>query len=728
MSELLDQLARARGIGDSYHDYRGEYREISLQTKSAILAAMGCDVTSDEAIAAELQRLSQERWGVLLPPVSILRPGSHQVFVAVDTSVLTQPMRWTVSCADGLERAGRVLAGDLTEVERHEHAGRVWTRRVLPLPEDLPAGYHSLEASLDDGTVAESTLLVAPTHCHEPEALREGRRLWGLSVQLYTLRSSINWGIGDFADLEFVVRESARYGAGFVGLNPLHALFPANPDNFSPYSASSRHFINVMYIAVPRVPDFAHCPEARRLVESDAFVAELARARAATHIDYAAVARTKLAVLRLLFDHFRREHLQHETERARAFQAFVAERGELLRLHALHDALDEHFRALDAKHWGWPVWPEEFRDPQHASVARFAVDQAVAVQFHQWLQWIANEQLATVQARATELGMPIGLYGDFAVGVNPNGSEIWSDQAVYRMQCSIGAPPDELALKGQDWGLPPLDPHALLRARCRPFRNLIAANMRHYGALRLDHVMALFRQWWVPAGLSSTHGGYVHYPLDALMAVLVNESAGQQCLVVGEDLGTVPEQMRHAMAANAVYHYKVLMFEKEWDGSFRAPDAYVRRAIATVVTHDMPTVRGYWESRDLKLRTELGLFPNEQLARDVQAERLRDRVQLLDALDKYDLRHASTADGEQTFHSAITDGLHLYLARTASALAVLQIEDLIGMVDPVNVPGTNTEYPNWRRKITASIEDVFNEEGVVAILAQLNQVRQAPCN
>ena len=383
-------------------------------------------------------------------------------------------------------------------------------------------------------------------------------------------------------------------------------------------------------------------------------------------------------------------------------------------------------RAVDGhRYWGWPMWPEELRDPTHPGVHAFEQSHAESVEFHAWLQWLADEQLGAAQSLGRQLGMPIGLYGDYAVGVNPSGSETWSDQALYRMGAGVGAPPDALALKGQDWGIPPQDPHALAAARYRPFRDLIAANMRHFGALRLDHVMALFRQWWVPVGRGATEGGYVHYPLEDLMSVMALESVQHGCMVVGEDLGTVPDEMRHAMAEFAVYSYKVLLFEKHADGRFRRPGEYVRRAIATVSTHDLPTLRGYWEGRDLSLRDQLKLFPGEEIRRRVYDERGRDRAQLVAALEATGLKPGTVKSGDSPFSEELARAIQLYLARCASALAVLQIEDLIGMTDPVNVPGTSNEHANWQRKITATIEDVFEDEATAQLLEDVQFARSS---
>jgi 4-alpha-glucanotransferase len=542
-------------------------------------------------------------------------------------------------------------------------------------------------------------------------------------VQLYTLRSRLNWGIGDFADLRTVIRRAAAHGAAFVGLNPLHALFAANPGHFSPYSPSTRRFLNVLYIAVPEVEEYASCPAAQGLVASRAGAARLYELQQADRVDYRGVASLKLEVLRLLWREFEARHLRNATPRAREFQSYRSERDEALQLHALHEAVDAHVRATNPDCWGWPAWPEELRDPRGPGVRAFAKSHALEVEFHAWLQWLAESQLRTARLLAKELGMAVGLYGDYAVGVNPAGSETWSDQRVYRMDAAVGAPPDALALKGQDWGIPPQDPLALASEAYRPFRALIVSNLRHFGALRIDHVMALFRQWWVPRGFSSTDGGYVHYPLDDLMSVLALESERHECLVVGEDLGTVPDEVRAALARYGVYRYKVLLFEKERDGRFRAPHDYERRAVASVTTHDLPTLAGYWEGRDLEIRDALSLYPNDEIRRLVHEERDRDRAALLAALRDAALDPVTPSAPDQAYSEPLAIAVQQFLASSTSALAVVQIEDLIAMRDPVNVPGTSDEYPNWQRKLTADIDELFDRESVVRLLSAVARAR-----
>jgi 4-alpha-glucanotransferase len=341
------------------------------------------------------------------------------------------------------------------------------------------------------------------------------------------------------------------------------------------------------------------------------------------------------------------------------------------------------------------------------------------------LQWLAHEQLLRAQALTRELGMPIGLYGDYAVGANPSGSETWVDQASYCLGAEIGAPPDPLALKGQGWGIPPPDPVVLQAQPLRGFVQLLRDNMRYYGALRLDHVMSLYRLWWVPAGCAATAGAYVHYPLRQLLTVLSLESARSSCLIVGEDLGVVPDEMRQAMPQFGLYHYKVLLFEKI-AGRFRRPDEFVRQALAAATTHDLPTLHSYWEARDIELRRRLNLYPSAEVEGDVIRERDHDREMLLAALREQSINPAHPSAPLEPYTDELGQALHLYLARSSTALVALQIEDLLGMTDPVNVPGTSGEYPNWQRKITATIEDMAGRSDLKAWLAEINRARLAP--
>jgi 4-alpha-glucanotransferase len=721
LAPLIERLARARGIGDAYHAYTGELKHFPLATKAAILRAMHCRLDDPAALEAEIRESEAAHPAGLLGDVVVLRGDSKAV---INTPAIQQNalLRWRIELEGGGDRQGEVRAWDLSERGSWERDGRWFMLRDLPLPHDLPTGYHRLHLDLEFAGHESCPLIVTPEKSFEPAALAAGRRLWGVAVQLYTLRSAGNWGIGDFSDLKEVLRLGAAAGADFVGINPVHALFPSDPTLYSPYSASSRHALNVLYIDVSAVLEVQGSRRAQALMSDPGFRARLAKVRAATQVDYPAISSLKLPVLRAAFERFREEHLARHTTRAAACRAFLRERGEPMRLHTLFDAIDAHLRRHYGTGAGWHSWPEEYRHPEGPAVRRFGETHADEVDFYGYLQWLAAEQFAEVRRLARDLSLNIGVYGDYAVGVNASGSETWSDQSLYCTGAAIGAPPDPIGIGGQEWGIPPQDPRALKRAGYAPFVALIRANMRHCGALRLDHVMALFRQWWVPRGFKSADGGYVHYPLEELLAVVALESQRQQCLVVGEDLGVVPDEIRRALPEFGVYHYKVTMFEQK-KNEFVAPADYLRHALATVTTHDLPTLHGWWSGYDIDLWEKLGFYASPQQAAESRAERATVRERLLRAL-RLEKLWPQDALGVPEYSAALARAVHLFLARSSAGLVTVQLEDMIGMLEPVNIPGTNTEYSNWTRRMSASAVEIFAREDVRALAAALGEARR----
>jgi 4-alpha-glucanotransferase len=651
----------------------------------------------------------------------VVRAGDVVVRINTPAIELNALVRWSVQLEGGGERRGEIPAWSLPERGSHEVNGKWWVLRDLALPADLPTGYHRFEIDLEYAHRERCALIVTPPRIHEPAELAAGGRIWGVAVQLYALRSDRNWGIGDFTDLRELLGLAADAGANFVGVSPVHALFPSDPTLYSPYSASSRHALNVLFIDVDAVPEVTHSARAQALMGDPAFKAKLAQARAATHVDYATVSALKLAVLSAAFERFRTEHLSRHTPRAAELRAFLRERGEPMRLHTVFDAIDTWLRKTRGTAAGWHSWPEEYRRPDSEAVRRFAEQHADEVDFHGYLQWIAAAQLGAVRALARERNLGVGLYGDYAVGVNASGSETWSDQTLYCMGAAIGAPPDPLGVAGQEWGIPPQDPRALKRAAYAPFTALIRASMRACGALRLDHVMALFRQWWVPRGSKSVDGGYVHYPLDDLLGVIALESRRQECLVVGEDLGVVPDEIRRALPQYGVYHYKVVLFEQK-DGEFVAPADYVRPALAAVTTHDLPTLRGWWTAHDIDLWEKLGFYADASVGERNRAEREQERRRLLRAL-----RRAGLWDGADDvvppYSAQLAQAVHVYLAKSKAALVTVQLEDMIGMLEPVNIPGTSHEYSNWTRRMTESAQRIFARAEVRELAAAMQAAR-----
>jgi 4-alpha-glucanotransferase len=721
--ELLEQLARLRGIGDAYHDYRGELRHFSLDTKTQLLRAMGCNVADAAALQAQADALRAGRERCLLPPLAIAHTGRVELDVNLSVREFGSSLLWRLQLEDGSSSDGVISTSALPEIGRCEVDGTWMTRRRFAIPQDLPLGLHDLQMRLSGGAEQHCRIVVAPPQCHLPQGLESGGRSWGVALQLYTLRSERNWGIGDFGDLREAVGWLAAQGADFIALNPLHALAPGDPQRCSPYSASNRHFLNIFYVSVPDVPEFAECPAAQARCAAEDFQNRLGELRAADLVDYRGVAALKLPLLKTLHGHFQLQHLDRDSARAAQFRKFVHDGGHLLRAHALFDALDENELRQRGGESGWQNWPSDMASPEAEGTLRFARDHEDLVEFHLYAQWLAHEQLIGCQSLARELGMRIGLYGDLAVGAHPSGSEVWSEQRVFRLGAEIGAPPDPMALKGQGWGIPPQDPQALLAERLRPFVTLMNSNMRYYGALRFDHVMALFRQWWVPAGQSPANGAYVHYPMQQLMSVLSLASNRHRCLVVGEDLGVVPPEIREGMQAHRLLHYKVLLFEKLGD-RFRSPGEFEPRALATPSTHDMPTLRSWWDGRDIELRSRLNLYPDDATRDHVLAERERDRTALLTALRGAGLAPQRPQQGGEPFTAELAMAIHEYLARSASALVAVQIEDLLGMTEPVNVPGTYWEYPNWRRKLSATLTDIAARADVAAALARVAAARR----
>lgn len=722
--QSIESLASLLGIGQSYYDWRGDLRQISADSQAAILAALGIDARSESGFASAVNQQQTVRWTQVLPPVIVAGVDAPvRVGVAAPREVRAAHLRWSLTFEAGTVHEGQAPLAQLAVIEEGEADGRAYARYAVDLP-PLPTGYHELSIEFDSGLAAHTRLIVAPQRCYEPPSIARGERAWGIAVQLYSLRSADNWGIGDFGDLRELIRLAAPAGCNMIGLNPLHALTPADPTQISPYSPSSRLYLNVLYISVPDVPEFATCAPARKRVAEEAFQTRLAELRATPNVDYPGVAEVKFEILKLLYAHFRAEHVAHDTPRAQAFRAFVADCGPSLQLHALYDALDAHLRLQGPQYWGWPSWPEAYRDPASPSVARFARECTAEVEYFLYLQWLAAEQLDAAQQACREAGMTIGLYGDVAVGASPAGSETWSNRRLYVQGASVGAPPDALALKGQDWGIPPQNPLEL-KAQCfRPTAELLRNNMRHVAALRLDHVMSLYRLWWVPQGLPSRDGAYVHYPVDDLMAVLALESQRNQCAVIGEDLGTVAEPMLRAMERYGTYHYKVLMFEQDATGRFRRPHEYVSGALATVTTHDLPTLRGWWEAHDLELRDRLDLYPDAEFKERAHAVRASERVRLMEALVETGLWHWHPGQPLPEYSAALSRAVHAFLGLSNANMALIQIEDLIGMTDPVNVPGTFTEHANWQRKVTLETAEIFARSEVWEILDGMQRARR----
>ncbi|PIJ59812.1 4-alpha-glucanotransferase [Erwinia sp. OLMDLW33] len=687
-AKKFEQAAAAAGISAKYINAFGQPEAVSRETREKLLAAMSEPLKSEDAP---------------LPPCKVLLKKREQ---RLDIGGKGR-FQWCFTSEKGREFYGEVNGGE-----------------QIRLPQNLPNGYHQL--LLRQGKKQwPCRIIIAPRRCYEPAELKRGQKLWGATVQLYTLRSQHNWGMGDFSDLKRMVTDIAQRGGAFIGLNPVHALYPAMPENASPYSPSSRRWLNVMYIDVAAVPDFQHSAAAQRWWQQKNTQQALKKARDTEWVDYATVGELKLQGLRHAWQSFRQRDEQDATRQH--FAQFVADGGESLFSQATYDALHAAMLKEDASRWGWPVWPADYQHGQSEAVQQFSRDNPDEVQFWLWLQWLANRQFDECWQQCQQQQMAIGLYRDLAVGVAEGGAETWSDRELYRLKASVGAPPDILGPLGQNWGLPPMDPHVMTARGYQPFIDLLRANMASCGGLRIDHVMSLLRLWWIPYGETANFGAYVYYPVDDLMAILALESERHQCMVIGEDLGTVPVEIVSKLRDNGVYSWKVLYFEQEGMDRYRSPAAWPRQSMASATTHDLPTLRGFWSAGDLTLGETLGLYPDKVVLSKLFADRTRQKQALLNALHRYGCvpKSCGSQAAKMAMTATLNRGMQRFIADSNSALLGLQPEDWLDMEKPVNVPGTTDQYPNWRRKLSVTQEAMFADPRVNRLIKDLDKRRKS---
>ncbi|MFF9144267.1 4-alpha-glucanotransferase [Streptomyces sp. NPDC014861] len=648
----LARLAARHGVATAFSPSEGVTVPVPEATVVAVLGALGVDATTPEAVAAALgaaERADRER---LLPPTLVRHTGDGP---PAPPAGLPEGTLLRVTTEDGDVRTG----GD-------------WER--------LPLGVHTVDAEAPDGRTARATLVVAPARVPAPAT-----RAYGLLVQLYSLLSERSWGMGDLGDLRDLVSWAGRaHGAGFVQVNPLHAGVPGAPSDPSPYRPSSRRFPDPVHLRIEQIPEYAHLGPGRR-EELDRILAAAAELRErvlgkGTAIDRDAVWALKLRALELI------AAVEQTPGRRADYHDFLAERGRALEDHATYQALAERH----GPHWR--AWPEELRTPDGAGAAvRADAALTARVDFHCRLAWLTDRQLGEAADAAREAGMAVGIVHDLAVGVHPEGSDVWARQGDFATGMSVGAPPDAFNSRGQDWGLPPWRPDALAAAGYAPYRGLLRELLRHAGALRIDHVMGLFRLWWVPEGREPTEGTYVRYDAEAMLAVLVLEAHRAGALVVGEDLGTVEPGVREALAARGVFGTSVLWFERDWDGGGAPlpPEAWRSGCVATATTHDLPSTAARLSGDHVLLRHRLGL-----LGGDLTRERASDAAETAEwrgVLQRLGLLPEGPGDEEAEIRA-----VHRFLARTPARMVGVWLPDLVGDRRPQNLPGTWDEYPNWR--------------------------------
>ncbi len=675
--EALLKLARVSGLMADWRDITGQPTQVSPEALRALLNALGMPANSEAQIA---ESLAAQRHALhAIPPPLVTTEAGRELRLDIPAG------RYRVEAEDGTTAEGTATPAG--------HGARM-TAPTLP-------GYYVVEAGQ-----RQLILAVAPPHAHRIiDACPEGRA-WGLTAQLYSLRRAGNHGVGDYAALEALATPAATLGADAIAISPVHAQFSADPNRFSPYAPSSRARLDVRHAScgdIMGAPFEPPAPLARRLAELEALPL----------IDWPATTEARLAVLRDLFAAFPNAP-QTSLE---AFEGFRAAGGAPLRRHAVFEALHAAQFGADPLRWHWRDWPAELRDPEGPAVAAFAAEHEAEVEFHIFLQWLADRGLGAAQHAARAGGMRIGLITDLAVGVDDGGSDSWGRQAEMLQRVEIGAPPDFFNRRGQSWGITSFSPHGMQASGFAGFREMLSTAFRHAGGVRLDHILGLRRLWLVPCGASPKEGCYLRYPLEDLLRLVALESFRHKGIVIGEDLGTVPTGFRPKLEKAGLAGMRVLWFERAGD-RFTAPGYWTPGAVAMTSTHDLPTVAGWWEGNDLTWRRKIGLTPVESpKARQAERDALWEAFKASGVAQG---RVPSRQNGAPAAHAAAA-----HIGRAACHLSLLPLEDAVGAVEQPNLPGTIHEHPNWRRRFELPAERMLSEPATEQRLRALARARRA---
>ncbi|OOF82978.1 4-alpha-glucanotransferase [Rodentibacter ratti] len=692
--ELLQQTAQKLGIAPAHYDIDGRLIYASPETLSHFI----------EWLKPLENKWRKEEFDDVLACFE-----NEPIHYDVERIALTEP----IISLELLDENGISITQKITQ-----------NSTALFLP-PLSFGYYQLRLSTKSHRYS-IRLLVSPKRAFQPPLLKH-KKIWGINVQLYSLRSQSNWGIGDFGDLAYLIEQSAKQGADYVGINPLHLSYPAVPEWASPYSSSSRRWLNFLYLNIPNLPEFRRCRSLQNWFKSEAAQTQILTLRQSETVNYSEVYPLKLTALEQLFAFFNRSKSAEIVERRQLFEQYVKSKGEALQLQGLFNVLDgqEHADHQGKENTiGWLGWRKEWQHLTATKRKSLLKTHQKQIRFFAWLQWLTEQQLAELQTLCKKCGMQLGIYGDLAVNSSRGSVDVWSDPELYCVNISIGAPPDPLGPVGQNWNLPPYNPSVLKARGFAPFIEMLRASMQYFGVLRIDHVMGLFRLWWIPEGKTAQEGAYVHYPFDELMAVLAIESVRSQCLIIGEDLGTVPDEVRSKLNEFQIFSYFVLYFARR-DLHFPHTSDYPKNAYATIGTHDVPSLQSFWHCRDLELFEQLNILRGEVLKQKYD-QRMIDKQALLNSLHR-DHYLPPNYEGDalsMAMHDNLNFVIHRYLAESESKLIGIQLENLLSQEVMFNLPGTLDEYPNWRKKLAQPLEFIFNNESLQNFFAMINEARK----
>ncbi|MEW6369268.1 MAG: 4-alpha-glucanotransferase [Acidobacteriota bacterium] len=716
-SRLLRELAKLRGITDHYYDVAGVRHETSDEVRAELLKACGFATGTVEDVRRELEALEHVVSTEMIQAATVrtqqeLRRGL--LFRAPG-----KPIRVTGKVTDegGVAKPFTADPASFVHVDEQDVGGTRYHDFRFQIPLQLDLGYYSLSISVETLVKtfdATTRLIVCPEHAYLPDWYLSDQSVAGIGISLYGLRSERDWGVGDLGDLcRFVDWAVDHVGVDFIGLNPIHAIFNRQPYNASPYLPTSRFNRNLIYLHLDAIEDFSQSPDVQELHNSAPVQEQIRRLRENSTVHYEEVAALKLKLLAAAFSAF----LQSApSSRRNEFDRFIEQEGELLDNYATFCAIEEHVHAKDPGIWSWTVWPQDLRDPRGAGVAEFKRDHAERILFFKYIQWQLDLQLAAAAARARERGMRIGLYLDLALAVDRHGADYWAYRHLFVGQAKSGAPPDPLGPLGQDWQFPPPDRERYRAEGYRMFSEKIRRNCRHAGALRLDHVMRLIRLFWIPQNRTAVDGAYVLDHADDLLKIVCLESVRNKTIIIGEDLGTVPDSIRETLSRHGILSYRVFYFERsktplQGGYGFKRPGDYPRLALATLSTHDLPTLAGFWEESDLVRRQQAKVLVGDEKIRLAKEERRAEKRRIAETLGiPFD---APVAE--------VRDAIAAFLASTSSAMMMLNQEDLFLEREQQNMPGTTAEHLNWARRMLYTIEELCTNPAALAAARTLRE-------
>jgi 4-alpha-glucanotransferase len=709
---LLDRAAALCGIEPDYWDIFGRRHFTTVAAKQTILRAMGWAVGSAEELERSLAEHKRSEWQRIAPATVVAMEADQVEFpLHLPAERMGETVSISVRREDGAVDAFQLRASELAQSGSMEMDGRRWVQLRARLPLRVPAGYHEIEVK-GGGAEATTRYIAAPEKAWTHAELARGGRAAGIAVALYGLRSVRNWGCGDFRDLWSVIDWAAEdLRASFVGLNPLHAIHNRRPFNTSPYLPNCIFYQNFLYLDIEGMEEYALCGRAQRLRRSEAVEREIEELRATQFVEYERVAALKLRFLWLLFAQFRRECKKSAAFGAE-FEAFRGREGDLLRRFAIYCALDRRLHQCDPNVWLWTEWPAAYQNPDSDETRAFALEHEGEVTFFEWIEWQIDRQLAAAQQHALERNLSIGLYHDLALATDRFGSDLWAHRPFFVGGCRVGAPPDDFAPQGQDWGFPPPNTQRHREDGYRLFAESIRKNCRRGGALRIDHVMRLFRLYWIPDGCDATQGAYVREMSEDFVRVLALESLRNRVTIVGEDLGTVEPAIRETLERFGILSYRLFFFEKNEHGDFRDAKDYPAHALVSSTTHDLPTLAGFWTGADIEARRNAGVI--DEVAWRAQWDlRAREKQKMLDRLFAQGLL-GPTLPRRASDYPEWTGELHNaaigFLAQTPSQLLAVNQEDITKEPAQQNLPGTTWQYPNWGRKMRFTVEELRDHE------------------